>query len=62
MDADRRNRSTGESAGGGIGEPSSFSSQSRGMPKAVSTGTVRAPKTYMDTMIRTIVVVAKSVL
>ena len=61
IDADRLSRKTGLSAGGGIGEPSSWRMQSRGMPRAVSTGTVNAPKTYMDTMISTIVVVAKSV-
>ena len=61
IDADRRSRNTGLSAGGGIGDPSSWRMQSRGIPRAVSTGTVNAPKTYMDTMISTIVVVAKSV-
>ena len=61
IDADRRSRNTGLSAGGGIGDPSSWRMQSRGIPRAVSTGTVNAPKTYIDTMISTIVVVAKSV-
>ena len=61
IDADRLSLKTGLSAGGGIGDLSSWRMQSRGIPRAVSTGTVNAPKTYIDTMISTMVVVAKSV-